>query len=85
MKVKIELEPSKSPFRLFYFTGKVNESVELLGDIMNGPNNEYEVYLKELGGTKTFEYVPTLLEAINLIEKKTLALHNIRIESNVEQ
>ena len=85
MKVKIELEPSKSPFRLFYFAGKVNGNVELLGDISNGPDNGYEVYLQFLTGERTFEYAPTLLEAMKLIEKKTLTLHNIRTESNVKQ
>lgn len=85
MKVKIELEPSKSPFRLFYFAGKVNGTVELLGDISNSHDNGYEVYLQFLTGERAFKYVATLLEATKLIEKETLFRYNIRTESNVEQ
>ncbi len=85
MKVKIELEPSKSPFRLFYFAGKVNGTVELLGDISNSYDDGYEVYLQFLNGERTFKYVATLLEATKLIEKEALFRYNIRTESNVEQ
>lgn len=85
MKVKIELEPSKSPFRLFYFASKIGDRVELLGDISNGPDNGYEVYLQFLTGERAFKYAATLLEATKIIEKETLFLYNIRTESNVER
>lgn len=84
MKVKIELEPSSSPFRLFYFFSSVNGREQAVGEIMLEPSVGHRVSMTTATG-RYINLCETMTDVLKLIEEQTMHQHNRMNSSNVKQ
>ena len=75
MKVKIELEPSKSPFRMFYFFSSVNGREQAVGEIMLEPSVGHRVSMTTAAG-QYINICETMTDVLKVIAEQTMHQHN---------